>query len=177
VVEELAGFGIPKDDIASTIINPRSGRPIDANTLRLAFREELRVGSVKANARVAGALFKAATEGNVTAQIWWTKARMGWNERVDVGHDVSVVHTLQDGTARQRIEVRLNRLAERIGSRVLELEAHKHKPILPDAPAAEPAPIVEAAAVAEIIPPAAPVVPDRPSAADIFRAIKEAVPR
>jgi hypothetical protein len=79
-VETMAGHGIPHVDIARVVINPRTGRGIDPTTLRSAFRHELDVGHVKANSAVAESLYQQAIKGNVTAAIWWTKARMGWKE-------------------------------------------------------------------------------------------------
>jgi hypothetical protein len=76
-------YGIPHEDICRLVINPRTGRPIDDKTLRRHFRYELDTGYVKANAKVAQSLYAQATGGNVTAAIWWTKARMGWAERVE----------------------------------------------------------------------------------------------
>jgi hypothetical protein len=82
-------------------------------------------------------------------------------------------------TSRDRIEARINRLAERIGSRVLELEAIEHKP-QPLSGDVTTAPIVDVTPpMQEVINPVnAPVNAqgDRPSLGDIFRAIKEAVP-
>jgi hypothetical protein len=78
----MAGFGIPHEDICRLVISPRTKEPIDAKTLRSAFRAELDEGHVKANSAVAGSLYKQALAGNVTAAIWWSKARMGWKETV-----------------------------------------------------------------------------------------------
>lgn len=76
-VESMAGFGIPHDDIAKVL-------QIDAKTLRKHFPDELEMGHIKANTAVARNLFRIAT-GNgreaVTAAIFWTKTRMGWNDR------------------------------------------------------------------------------------------------
>ena len=81
LVERLAAFGIPMDDICTMIQNENSGKPIDVNTLMKYFRAELDTGVTKANARVAGALFKNATEhNNVQAQIFWMKTRARWRE-------------------------------------------------------------------------------------------------
>jgi hypothetical protein len=66
--------GCPRHHIAAH----RPGhRPHDA---RAAFRHELDVGHVIANSAVAQSLYQQAINGNVTAAIWWTKARMGWKE-------------------------------------------------------------------------------------------------
>ena len=72
-VEAMAAYGIPAQDIARTL-------RIDAKTLRKHYRDELDLGSTKANAQVAGFLFTAAKSGNVTAQIFWLKTRARWKE-------------------------------------------------------------------------------------------------
>jgi len=69
----MAAYGIPSVDIARTI-------GIDPKTLRKCYREELDLGETKANAQVAGFLFTAARNGNVTAQIFWLKTRARWKE-------------------------------------------------------------------------------------------------
>lgn len=79
-VKALAGFGTSHEDIAQTI-------GIDPKTLRKHFRKELDAGVIEANAKVAQSLYVRATTmtGNpgaqVTAAIWWTKARMGWSDK------------------------------------------------------------------------------------------------
>lgn len=82
LVDELAGFGIPEHDIARRVINPATNEPISPVTLRKHFRDELDVGHVRANEKVAGALFKNATTATETypggipvAQIFWLKTR------------------------------------------------------------------------------------------------------
>lgn len=72
-VETMAAYGIPADDISRVL-------GIDAKTLRKHYREELDLGETKANAQVAGFLFAAAKNGNVTAQIFWLKTRARWKE-------------------------------------------------------------------------------------------------
>ena len=79
-VEPLAGYGIPKEDIAVLIINPHTDSHIAKSTLEKHFEAELKAGHIKANAKIAESLYKQATEGNVTAGIWWSKTRMGWKE-------------------------------------------------------------------------------------------------
>jgi hypothetical protein len=83
LVEMLSGFGIPTPDIC-TQIKGRDGKPIGLSTLKKYFGRELAVGHVKANAQVMKAMFKNACgkgPAAVTAQIWWTKNRMGWSDR------------------------------------------------------------------------------------------------
>src|SRR3982074_3103879 len=72
-VEAMAAYGIPETDVARTV-------GIDPKTLRKCYREELDLGTTKANAQVAGFLFNAAKNGNVTAQIFWLKTRARWKE-------------------------------------------------------------------------------------------------
>lgn len=76
LVETLSGYGIPQADIARLV-------KISLQTLHNNFREEMDVGMAKANAAVAGNLFKQATKDDpsaVRAAIFWAKARMGWRE-------------------------------------------------------------------------------------------------
>lgn len=86
LVEQLAAFGIPQDDIAN-FIKGKNGEPITERTLRKYFRAELDSGEVKANVKVAKGLYKNATTptdthpgGNPTSQIFWLKTRGRWKE-------------------------------------------------------------------------------------------------
>jgi len=72
-VEAMAAYGIPESDVARVLC-------IDPKTLRKCYREELDLGTAKANAQVAGFLFNSAKNGNVTAQIFWLKTRARWKE-------------------------------------------------------------------------------------------------
>ena len=83
LVASLAGIGAPHEYIASQVINPQTGKPLTAKTLRAHFRAELDNAKDKTNALVAQALFKQATgtgKGAVTAAIFWLKTRAGWKE-------------------------------------------------------------------------------------------------
>lgn len=80
-VELLAGLGIPQEQICLLI---QGG--IDDKTLRKHYRQELQSGVAKANSQVSKSLFQKATSGDTTAQIWWTKARMGWKDLSRVEH-------------------------------------------------------------------------------------------
>ena len=53
-------------------------------TLRKHFRDELNLGKIQANAKVAGALYQSALEGNVKAQSFWLKTVGGWQETGNV---------------------------------------------------------------------------------------------
>jgi hypothetical protein len=80
----LAAYGIPESDISGVV-------GIDPKTLRKHYREELDLGETKANAQVAGFLFNAAKNGNVTAQIFWLKTRAKWRETpVELKHSGSI---------------------------------------------------------------------------------------
>jgi len=80
-VEILAGLGIPQDQIGRLI---QGG--IDDKTLRKYYAAELVDGVAKANSQVSKSLFQKAVAGDTTAQIWWTKTRMGWKDTSRVEH-------------------------------------------------------------------------------------------
>src|ERR1700746_566420 len=71
----MTGYGIPQLEIARII-------GCDVKTLRKYFRTELDTGMTRANMLMAEALWKnGVRHNNVQAQIWWTKARMGWKDQ------------------------------------------------------------------------------------------------
>jgi hypothetical protein len=75
-VEQMAGYGIPAADIARVI-------GIECAALCRHYRDELDLGHVRANTKVADNLFKIATGTGreaVTAAIFWLKTRAGWSE-------------------------------------------------------------------------------------------------
>jgi hypothetical protein len=83
----MAGFGLRQDDVADLL-------GIAPKTLRLHYKYELATGMARANAKVAQSLFDNATRhNNVTAQIWWTRARMGWRSETDL--NVNSIQTVQ----------------------------------------------------------------------------------
>ena len=55
-------------------------------TLHRHYRKELDHGRHQVNIKVVQSLYKAAVEGNVTAQIFWAKTRLGWREKSEVEH-------------------------------------------------------------------------------------------
>jgi hypothetical protein len=80
-VKMLAAFGVREDDICKLL-------SISPPTLRKHFWQELELGHIEANAKVAQSLFKMATDPskpNVAAAIFWLKVRAGWKDRADVG--------------------------------------------------------------------------------------------
>jgi hypothetical protein len=79
-VKAMSAYGIPQEQIARVI-------GIHRETLAIHYRDELDLGVIEANAKIAETLFRQATkEGNTTALIWWSKARMGWKERQEMEH-------------------------------------------------------------------------------------------
>ena len=85
-VERAAGFGLPQDKICQLVVSDRTGRPIDDDTLRRHFAFELERGMAVTQYKVASSLVDNALAGNVTAQIWYTKSRMGWSETSILKH-------------------------------------------------------------------------------------------
>jgi hypothetical protein len=77
IVKAFAAYGVQQDEIAKYL-------DIDPKTLRKHFRRELDVGSIEATTKVAQSLFKAATGGNISAAIFWMKARGGWREKQEI---------------------------------------------------------------------------------------------
>jgi hypothetical protein len=73
LVEQMSAVGIPQDGIAAVL-------EIDRKTLAKHFHTELDTAATKANAKIGGTLFNKAMNGDTTAMIWWTKARMRWSE-------------------------------------------------------------------------------------------------
>ena len=69
----MVGLGLTKAEIASFL-------SVSESTVSRKFKEELRRGRVKANAAVVQALYRNAVNGNVAAQIFWAKTRLGWRE-------------------------------------------------------------------------------------------------
>ncbi len=86
-VEALAGFGLSPAEIARVL-------RVEQAMLLASCAEELDTGHLKANARVAEALYrKALGEGreSVAAAIFWLKTRAKWKETVvaEVRHDAA----------------------------------------------------------------------------------------
>ena len=76
MVETFSAFGIPQDDIARVI-------GITPPTLREHYREEIDLGLIKANAKVAQNLFTIAckpTREGLDAAKFWLRVRAGWSE-------------------------------------------------------------------------------------------------
>jgi hypothetical protein len=73
-VKAMSAYGIPHVQIARVL-------DIHEQTLRLHYRDELDLGVIEANSKIAETLFnQGVRDGNTAALIWWTKSRMGWKE-------------------------------------------------------------------------------------------------
>lgn len=92
MVEAHVSVGTPETGIARLL-------SIDPKTLRKYYAEVIATARLKANATVAGTLFKEATgyldtdgkatkKPNIIAQLFWLKTRAGWREKDrDTGPD------------------------------------------------------------------------------------------
>lgn len=104
LVRNAAAVGLPEKVIAVLVINPATGKGIDRNTLRARFKEEIDHGRAMAHFNVGKSLYDQAvgvpkldgkgkqtgwiTPPDKVAGIWYSKAQMGWRERVDVSDEV-----------------------------------------------------------------------------------------
>src|SRR5215831_17027398 len=99
MVERAAGLGFTQDKICALLGG------MSKHTLEKHFREELDRGMAVTHYKVANSLVDNALAGNVTAQIWYTKAQMGWKEtqvverpesRLDAMSDDEIIKELAD---------------------------------------------------------------------------------
>ncbi len=76
-VRLMVAAGVPDYDVAKVI-------GVSMPTMRKHFWQELEVGHIMANTKVAQTLFRQATDEtnpkSVTAAIFWLKCRAGWKE-------------------------------------------------------------------------------------------------
>lgn len=76
MVETLAGYGLDHETIGG-LLDP----PISAEQLQADYARELERGPALADLETVTQLRAAVKKGQLTAIIWWTKARMGWTEK------------------------------------------------------------------------------------------------
>jgi hypothetical protein len=115
-VEQLVSFGIPQEAICRLIKNPETGQPIDDDTLRKYFSEEIATGLPKANAKVGKSMFQMATESEnpstrLGAASFWLARRAGWKETTVQEHVGDTTIRIDD--ARQKLIEELDRVAAR----------------------------------------------------------------
>lgn len=95
-VETLSGYGIPQEDIAAFI-------HVCVETLMKYYSEEMTQGRIKADAKVAGSLFKKAISDDhpqsTQSAIWWEKTRAGRRDKLDANVNGTIEHTADDSFA------------------------------------------------------------------------------
>jgi transcriptional regulator with XRE-family HTH domain len=79
-VESLSARGVTQVDIGLML-------GISKPTLEKYYNNELQLGTAKANAQIAGALYNKAISGDTTSMIFWLKCRAGWKEKIVIEGD------------------------------------------------------------------------------------------
>lgn len=80
IVKRMVIAGIPLDTIAKCMrIRPQR--------LKEQCPDEIECSVSQANAAVVGALLQNALSGNVSAQIFWCKTKLGWREVQHIEHE------------------------------------------------------------------------------------------
>ena len=78
-IETYAGLGISESNIAM-LLNVHYDALRNNKKRNAEFSQALKRGRSKCNIKVSSALYSAAIGGNITAQIFFLKARAGWSE-------------------------------------------------------------------------------------------------
>lgn len=73
MVEAFAVIGVSQDIMSKAL-------GISRDLIERHYRKELDVSAATATAKVGGALFRKAMNGDTAAQIFWMKTRGGWRE-------------------------------------------------------------------------------------------------
>jgi hypothetical protein len=89
VVEKLTAYGVTQDHIAREI-------GISQKTLQTHYRDEIDLGTARANAKVAGVLFEKAMAGDTACLIFWLKIRARWSEKPEVQQDNRILILTND---------------------------------------------------------------------------------
>ena len=79
MVSILAGVGRPHKEIATLVVNPRTGKPIDDVTLRLRFPEELCQAKAKVSLILGTSLLGKAKAGDNGAIGMLARNHWGWD--------------------------------------------------------------------------------------------------
>ena len=88
-VEVMAANGLTQQQIADSLgisVSTLYGRKRESEE----FEEAIKRGKAKGVAVVTNELMKQVKSGNVTAMIFFLKARAGWREKVEVSSDVRI---------------------------------------------------------------------------------------
>ncbi len=99
-VENLASRGLGTTQIARAL--GVSWSTIDRSRKRSEdFEEALKRGKARGLAQVTNSLFTSATDGNVTAQIFYLKNRSeNWSDRQEVNHNLDLAGILSNAHGR-----------------------------------------------------------------------------
>ena len=111
-VENLASRGLGTTQIARAL--GVSWNTIDRNRKRLGeFEDALKRGKARGLAQVTNSLFTSATDGNVTAQIFYLKNQdpKTWKDRVENVHATINLNDVLSG-AKERIGENMGKLQE-----------------------------------------------------------------
>ena len=73
LIEHYVAIGYTNEQVADLL-------GIAESTLKKHCAEELKLGSLRVNAKIGGKLFQKAMSGDTTALIFWCKTRLGWKE-------------------------------------------------------------------------------------------------
>lgn len=97
-VEAMSSYGIPQEDISKVL-------GITRNTLIKHYRRELDVAEAKANAMVAGQLYKNCMSGKEASIFFWLKTRAGFKETIKTENksEIDTNHTISE-TDRELLE-------------------------------------------------------------------------
>lgn len=103
IVLAASGMGIQHIRICKLVLNPETGAPIDTHTLRKHFRTELDRGMAQTHLSVGTSLYNQAcgvarldekgrfmgwiVKPDTAATIWFTKAQMGYSEKIVAEHE------------------------------------------------------------------------------------------
>ena len=92
-VQKLSGVGITQLQISMLL-------DLDVKTLTKHYRQDIDIGIAKADATVAGCLYRKAVDDNdLGALIWWSKTRLRWKEakedtNINLQADVMLTHNI-----------------------------------------------------------------------------------
>ena len=131
LVERAAGLGLTRAQIAATIKNPATGKPIHQATLTDHFSEEIEAGQARLITEVGSSLWQLALHGESErerrAACEFLLSRRGgpaWRERQDVSVDMNVL-----AGARETLAAKLEKLAANATANVAILAQPSPEPI------------------------------------------------
>jgi len=109
-----------------------------ARTVERLCKAELEHGAAVVGAKIGGMLIKRALQGDVTAQIFFAKCRLGWREKTAVEHSGPNGGPIFYENAKADADAFTNRVRQ-LGERYLEAQAREIVE-QPQLAAPEPAP-------------------------------------